>query len=109
VLPYITNYLFCCKDCSENNEEKFERGVAGWKEIAVTAIANLIISPENSKKLFTKKDDIIPFIESNWKALCTGRSRTPTWWATGKANKNILQDERSSVDASYSRISVVLS
>ncbi|KAF9431085.1 hypothetical protein BGZ94_009471 [Podila epigama] len=31
---------------------------------------------------FNKKDHILPYVDRHWKALCTDRSRTPTWWAT---------------------------
>jgi hypothetical protein len=31
---------------------------------------------------FTKKDDIVPYIDKHWGALCTGRARTATWWST---------------------------
>ncbi|KAF9175895.1 hypothetical protein BGX20_008487 [Mortierella sp. AD010] len=31
---------------------------------------------------FNKKDHILPYVDRYWKALCTDRSRTPTWWAT---------------------------
>ncbi|KAF9281120.1 hypothetical protein BGZ68_006831 [Mortierella alpina] len=31
---------------------------------------------------FNKKDHILPYVDHHWKALCTDRSRTPTWWAT---------------------------
>ncbi|KAG0244864.1 hypothetical protein BGX31_008407 [Mortierella sp. GBA43] len=31
---------------------------------------------------FNKKDHILPYVDRNWKALCTERSRTQTWWAT---------------------------
>ncbi|KAF9279419.1 hypothetical protein BGZ88_012750 [Linnemannia elongata] len=31
---------------------------------------------------FNKKDHILPYVDRHWKALCTDRSRTTTWWAT---------------------------
>ncbi|KAF9437384.1 hypothetical protein BGZ76_000919 [Entomortierella beljakovae] len=31
---------------------------------------------------FNKKDHILPYVDRFWKALCTDRSRTQTWWAT---------------------------
>ncbi|KAF9913414.1 hypothetical protein BX616_010064 [Lobosporangium transversale] len=31
---------------------------------------------------FNKKDHILPYVDRHWKALCTDRSRTQTWWAT---------------------------
>ncbi|RUP47888.1 hypothetical protein BC936DRAFT_145213 [Jimgerdemannia flammicorona] len=89
--------------------EHFERTTAGWKDICATAIANLILEQlvahvtsgaskgkdafdsrnadamcewKPGKYYFNKKDHIIPFVDRNWKSLCTDRARTPTWWAT---------------------------
>ncbi|KAI8600536.1 hypothetical protein EDD21DRAFT_306385, partial [Dissophora ornata] len=115
-VPFITNYKFLCKVCVEPGSvpEFFERVTAGWKEICVTTVANLIIqeylkeaknhpgsgpskepSEENMwsvnaeymdwdeyRYFFNKKDHILPYVDRHWKALCTDRNRTPTWWAT---------------------------
>ncbi|KAF9578872.1 hypothetical protein BGW38_005125, partial [Lunasporangiospora selenospora] len=92
--------------------EFFERVTAGWKEICATTIANLVVQEylkeareykgterdPNEENLwsvnahlinwndhryyFNKKDHILPYVDRHWKALCTDRSRTPTWWAT---------------------------
>ncbi|KAF9182852.1 hypothetical protein BGZ50_004662 [Haplosporangium sp. Z 11] len=37
---------------------------------------------EEYRYYFNKKDHILPYVDRYWKALCTDRSRTPTWWAT---------------------------
>ncbi|KAG0202273.1 hypothetical protein BGX28_005158 [Mortierella sp. GBA30] len=37
---------------------------------------------EECRYYFNKKDHILPYVDRHWKALCTDRSRTPTWWAT---------------------------
>ncbi|KAI1310504.1 hypothetical protein EDD11_003742 [Mortierella claussenii] len=37
---------------------------------------------EEYRYYFNKKDHILPYVDRHWKALCTDRSRTPTWWAT---------------------------
>ncbi|KAM3581384.1 transcription factor, contains a PHD finger motif [Umbelopsis sp. WA50703] len=100
----MTNYTFQCAMCRE--EEFFERITASWKDICWTAIANLILQevvrengPDRSlytsknahlmeeewqpeKYFFNKKDHIIPFVDANWKSICTDRARTTTWWAT---------------------------
>ncbi|KAJ1959007.1 transcription factor, contains a PHD finger motif [Dispira parvispora] len=79
--------------------EFFERTSAGWKDICATTIANLSI--QYLQKIFNQEDflsaradacplpecyfnkqEIVPFVDANWKALCTFRSRTTTWWAT---------------------------
>ncbi|KAL1920179.1 uncharacterized protein VTP21DRAFT_1325 [Calcarisporiella thermophila] len=107
VLPFITNYRFVCRMCSPSHEESFERLRAGWKEICATAVANQLLehlledNRSNSSVVkhslyadrwaeelnpgqywFNKKDNFVPFVDRNWKALCTERSRTSTWWAT---------------------------
>jgi COMPASS component BRE2 len=97
-------------------QDYFERTTAGWKDICVTALANLmtekcLMKSKCSKSrtaptsddeynpslsalvataedtrfpvfYFTKKEDIVPYVDKHWKALCTDRVRTPTWWAT---------------------------
>ncbi|KAJ1649145.1 transcription factor, contains a PHD finger motif [Dispira simplex] len=79
--------------------EFFERTSAGWKDICATTIANLsiqylreILSQEDFlsaraevcplPECYFNKQEIVPFVDANWKALCTFRSRTTTWWAT---------------------------
>ncbi|KAF9083470.1 hypothetical protein BGX23_011474 [Mortierella sp. AD031] len=37
---------------------------------------------KESRYYFNKKDHILPYVDRHWKALCTDRSRTTTWWAT---------------------------
>ncbi|KAK3828764.1 MAG: hypothetical protein J3Q66DRAFT_323520 [Benniella sp.] len=37
---------------------------------------------EEHRYYFNKKDHILPYVDRHWKALCTDRSRTQTWWAT---------------------------
>jgi hypothetical protein len=100
----MTNYTFQCAVCRD--EEFFERITASWKDICWTAIANLILrevvrenGPDRSlytsknahlmehewrpdRFYFNKKDHIIPFVDANWKSICTDRARTTTWWAT---------------------------
>ncbi|CAO3681580.1 unnamed protein product [Umbelopsis ramanniana] len=103
-LPFMTNYNFQCAICRD--EEFFERITASWKDICWTAIANLILQevvrengPDRAlytsknahlmeqewrpdRFFFNKKDHIIPFVDANWKSICTDRARTTTWWAT---------------------------
>lgn len=103
-LPFMTNYNFQCAMCRD--EEFFERITASWKDICWTAIANLILQevvrengPDRAlytsknahlmeqewrpdRFFFNKKDHIIPFVDANWKSICTDRARTTTWWAT---------------------------
>ncbi|KAJ1926835.1 transcription factor, contains a PHD finger motif [Tieghemiomyces parasiticus] len=80
-------------------EETYERTSAGWKDICATTIANLTLERLRNEwdpaDLFSaqaathplpacyfNKQDIVPFVDNHWKALCTFRSRTTTWWAT---------------------------
>ncbi|KAG0027679.1 hypothetical protein BGZ81_005378 [Podila clonocystis] len=41
-----------------------------------------LIDWDEYRYYFNKKDHILPYVDRHWKALCTDRSRTPTWWAT---------------------------
>ncbi|KAJ1982978.1 transcription factor, contains a PHD finger motif, partial [Dimargaris cristalligena] len=80
-------------------EEEYQRTSAGWKDICATTIANLTLNylrnhwdPDHLysaqmethplPECYFNKQDIVPFVDANWKALCTFRSRTTTWWAT---------------------------
>ncbi|KAJ1970503.1 transcription factor, contains a PHD finger motif [Dimargaris xerosporica] len=80
-------------------EEEYERVSAGWKDICATTIANLTLqvlqeqrAPEMlysahateypPPECYFNKQDIVPFVDQHWKALCTLRARTTTWWAT---------------------------
>ena len=90
VIPFITNYLFLCVPCNWKDKgipkESFLRTENTWPGICVTALANLTLqkssSSEPSKSFFKKNEDLRPFVDSHWSALCTGRARTATWWAT---------------------------
>lgn len=35
---------------------------------------------EEHRYYFNKKDHILPYVDRHWKALCTDRSRTQTWY-----------------------------
>ncbi|KAJ1974293.1 transcription factor, contains a PHD finger motif [Dimargaris verticillata] len=80
-------------------DEEYERVSAGWKDICATTIANLTLqvlqeqrAPETlysahatdfpPPECYFNKQDIVPFVDQHWKALCTLRARTTTWWAT---------------------------
>ncbi|OZJ06574.1 hypothetical protein BZG36_00608 [Bifiguratus adelaidae] len=118
-------------DATIQGREHFERTTAGWKEISATTFANLIMKkllehhdPQKGKRAFdgknaeelqlmrpqqyyfNKKDHIVPFVDANWKALCTDRVRTSTWWATlgsciySSGDMFMAKDERSRSAAS---------
>jgi hypothetical protein len=90
IVPFITNYLFVCAVCNtkkEDNttEETFIRTENTWLGICITALANLILQKselDSGKLYFKKNEDLRPFVDSHWSVICTGRTRTATWWGT---------------------------
>ena len=39
--------------------------------------------PTEPEVLYVKKtENLVPFVQDNWRAICTERAKTSTWWAT---------------------------
>ncbi|KAK6185121.1 hypothetical protein SNE40_007425 [Patella caerulea] len=82
-LPFITNYQFCCKTCSPTAIDKFQRKQASFSQICLTALANLThdaLSRGETKAVFSKDKDIIPFIDKNWEGITILSRRTKSTW-----------------------------
>ncbi|XP_045765530.1 set1/Ash2 histone methyltransferase complex subunit ASH2 isoform X1 [Maniola jurtina] len=86
LVPFMTNYLFICKNCSPTGLETFKKNQAPFPQMCLTAIANL--KQESSKEgsnrnMFSKDRDIIPYIDQYWEAMTTMPRRvTQSWYAT---------------------------
>ncbi|KAI8424539.1 hypothetical protein MSG28_002996 [Choristoneura fumiferana] len=82
LVPFMTNYLFICKNCSPTGLETFK------KNQALNVINNWSVSQESAKagankRLFSKDREIIPFIDQYWEAMTTMPRRvTQSWYAT---------------------------
>lgn len=70
-LKEARNYKGSSDDMERDSKEPNEDNV--W-----SANADLIDWDE-CRYYFNKKDHILPYVDRHWKALCTDRSRTPTW------------------------------
>ncbi|CAH1407698.1 unnamed protein product [Nezara viridula] len=78
LVPFMLNYVFVCKNCSNTGLESFKKNPPLFPQICITAIANLMqtsIKEGNPKIQFTKDKDIIPFIESHWEGITTFAKR----------------------------------
>ncbi|CAH0725348.1 unnamed protein product, partial [Brenthis ino] len=86
LVPFMTNYLFICKNCSPTGLETFKKNQAPFPQMCVTAMANL--KQESSKDgtnktMFSKDREIIPYIDQYWEAMTTMPRRvTQSWYAT---------------------------
>ncbi|XP_014237244.1 set1/Ash2 histone methyltransferase complex subunit ASH2 isoform X1 [Trichogramma pretiosum] len=83
LVPFMTNYVFTCKNCSQTGLESFKKNQAQFPQMCVTAIANLMqtsIKENTNKTKFNKEADIIPFIEMYWESLTTKSRRVTQSW-----------------------------
>ncbi|BES94398.1 SPRY [Nesidiocoris tenuis] len=74
LVPFMMNYVFMCKNCSNTGLESFKKNPPGFPQICVTTIANLMqasIKNGDSRVKYSKDRDIIPFIEQHWEGLTT--------------------------------------
>ncbi|KPJ05990.1 Set1/Ash2 histone methyltransferase complex subunit ASH2 [Papilio machaon] len=74
LVPFMTNYLFICKNCSPTGLETFKKNQAPFPQMCLTAIANLQQESSkegNNKMLFSKDREIIPYIDQYWEAMTT--------------------------------------
>lgn len=110
LIPFATNYIFICKNCSPTGLESFRKSQASkssakWiafctliinsfslcfpqaiSQMCVTAMANMqqaALKEGKSKILFNKDQEIIPYIEQYWEAMTTMPRRvTQSWWVS---------------------------
>ncbi|XP_053946148.1 set1/Ash2 histone methyltransferase complex subunit ASH2 isoform X4 [Anastrepha ludens] len=86
LVPFITNYVFVCKNCSQSGLEVFRKSQATIPQMCITAIANMqqnALKEGKTKFLFSKDKEIIPFIEQYWEAMTTMPRRvTQSWYST---------------------------
>ncbi|XP_045467544.1 set1/Ash2 histone methyltransferase complex subunit ASH2 [Harmonia axyridis] len=83
LVPFLTNYVFLCKNCSPSNLESFRKTQAQITQMCVTAIANLqqaSVKDGSNKLMFSKEKEIIPYIEHHWEALTTTSRRVTQSW-----------------------------
>ncbi|XP_065372374.1 set1/Ash2 histone methyltransferase complex subunit ASH2 isoform X1 [Calliphora vicina] len=94
LVPFITNYVFICKNCSPSGLENFRRSQASIPQMCVTAIANMrqnSLKEGKPKSIFSKDKDIIPFIEQYWEAMTTMPRRVTQSWHT-TVQRSLLKD-----------------
>ncbi|KAH9643237.1 hypothetical protein HF086_012899 [Spodoptera exigua] len=86
LVPFMTNYLFICKNCSPTGLETFKKNQAPFPQMCLTAIANLrqeTVKEGTNRLLFSKDREIIPYIDQYWEAMTTMPRRvTQSWYAT---------------------------
>nr|WAB05091.1 trithorax protein Ash2 [Colaphellus bowringi] len=94
LVPFMSNYIFLCKNCSPTGLESFKKSQAQTQQMCVTAIANLQQSSfkeGNNRTMFSKDKEIIPYIEYYWEALTTTSRRvTQSWHIT--VTKALIKD-----------------
>ncbi|XP_077288858.1 set1/Ash2 histone methyltransferase complex subunit ash2 isoform X2 [Arctopsyche grandis] len=86
LVPFMTNYMFICKNCSPTGLESFKKNQAPFPQMCITAIANLqqeSAKEGKNKSIFSKDRAIIPYIDQYWEAMTTMPRRvTQSWYAT---------------------------
>jgi Set1/Ash2 histone methyltransferase complex subunit ASH2 len=92
LVPFMTNYVFFCKNCSPTGLESFKKNQAreccikfyryyfiaclflAFPQMCITAIANLqqdSVKDSKNRAIFSKDREIIPYIEQYWEAMTT--------------------------------------
>lgn len=82
---FVLNYRFVCQFCSDDKSDHFERTMAGWLDVCLTAMLTLTRNAQidgTNRIGFDGKLEVCDFLDKNWDTVCTGRVRTATWWAT---------------------------
>lgn len=86
LVPFLTNYVFLCKNCSPTGLESYKKVQAQIAQMCVTAIANLQQASAKdgaSRLIFDKDREIIPYIDYHWEALTPSSRRiTQSWYST---------------------------
>ncbi|XP_076054679.1 set1/Ash2 histone methyltransferase complex subunit ash2 isoform X2 [Oratosquilla oratoria] len=86
LVPFMINYSFTCKTCSPSGIESFRKSQAQFRDMCISAIANLQQQSTKDDKaiyLFSLQRDIIPFLDQHWEAMTTiARRATHSWHTT---------------------------
>ncbi|KAH8397720.1 hypothetical protein KR215_010587 [Drosophila sulfurigaster] len=94
ILPFITNYIFVCKNCSGAGQESFRKNQATISQMCQCAIANMQQAAQregNHQIQFSKDKEIIPYIEQYWEAMTTmPRRLTQSWYST--VHRSLVKD-----------------
>ena len=114
VVPFMSNYLFVCRNCAQNGTEVFSRTHCAWRVAAATTLANLALmrlrmqhpdweksayAASNNAALavdsgwFSRKTDMVPFLDvaRHWAAICTDKDKAADpLWAT-KLGTSLIQ------------------
>ncbi|XP_017140670.1 set1/Ash2 histone methyltransferase complex subunit ASH2 isoform X1 [Drosophila miranda] len=94
LLPFITNYVFVCKNCSATGLENFRKSQATISQMCHCAIANMQQAALRDGKRqiqFSKDKEIIPYIEQYWEAMTTmPRRLTQSWYST--VQRSLVKD-----------------
>lgn len=86
--PYILSYVFTCRLCSASGQERFHRTQVTWRDILLTALANLSVDAALEHGSVTPSDAFFPrkaiarYIERQWRVLCVGKGMGGSWIAT---------------------------
>ncbi|KAL1448503.1 hypothetical protein WDU94_005617, partial [Cyamophila willieti] len=83
LVPFMMNYVFICKNCSNTGLESFKKNQAMFPQMCVTAMGNLMqtsIKEGNPRLTFSKEKEIIPFIEAHWDGMTTTPRRVTQSW-----------------------------
>ncbi|RZC38181.1 set1/Ash2 histone methyltransferase complex subunit ASH2 [Asbolus verrucosus] len=94
LVPFLSNYVFLCKNCSPTGLENFKKSQAQISQMCITALANLqqtSIKEGKNRIMFSKEKEIIPYIEYHWEAITTTSRRvTQSWHST--VHKALIKD-----------------
>ncbi|XP_064537332.1 set1/Ash2 histone methyltransferase complex subunit ASH2 isoform X1 [Drosophila montana] len=94
LLPFITNYIFVCKNCSATGLESFRKSQATISQMCQCAIANMqqaALREGKNQIQFSKDKEIIPYIEQFWEAMTTmPRRLTQSWYST--VQRSLVKD-----------------
>nr|XP_036212893.1 set1/Ash2 histone methyltransferase complex subunit ASH2 isoform X6 [Bactrocera oleae] len=103
LVPFISNYMFVCKNCSQSGLEIFRKSQATIPQMCVTAIANMqqnALKDGKTKFLFSKDKEIIPYIEQYWEAMTTMPRRvTQSWYST--VQRSLVKEDLAQIKPNY--------
>jgi len=82
LVPFLSNYTFTCRSCSNTGLETFKKHQAQSSQMCVTALANLqqAATKESGAVMFSLAKDVVPWIEMHWEGMTTMPRRTTQSW-----------------------------
>ncbi|KAL3875354.1 hypothetical protein ACJMK2_033311 [Sinanodonta woodiana] len=84
-IPFMCNYVYSCRRCSPSGLESFNKKQASFSQICYTAMANLTYQAKargETRTMFSKDAEIIPYIDKQWENLTTMARRIKLTWHT---------------------------